>query len=269
MKKILLPVLVFSVIFGFSSVVGAQTESATDVEVVETTTETRPAPTQKEGFFPRVRALVPGQNEKNAEVRAEAEARMQQRQNDALLKKEEMLKKKETMLETRAENRAGATEERKEQMETRREEMKTKMEDRKAEIEAKRKEMVEKRVDARFEKVVTRLGATIVREEGIIEKVVSRIEKIKVEGGETAEAETLVAESKMHITEAKTALETMKTIVSGTGESETAIAKEKMDSIKTASEEVQKHIRNAHQSIMKTVGVLRGTSQLKTDSSVQ
>ena len=112
----------------------------------------------------------------------------------------------------------------------------------------KRAENLGRKISKTLQNMVDRFEATITREETIMAKINSRIEKIKVLGGQTADAEKLVADAKIHLGEAKTAIEVLKKIVSvAIGEenaSSTArIKKETQTNMKKAAMEVEKHLR--------------------------
>ncbi len=226
----------FVTVFAWSGFAIAQTENTTTDAVTET---------QKEGLLNRIRAVMPGQVER--------------------------MEDKKEVIENRANERVGNMEERRDSMETRRaeaverremvrEEIQQRIESRKLEIEERKEERMERKIDVRFERLVSNLEATIARLESLGEKLGSRIEKVKAVGGNTIEAERLFIEGEMHLDEAKTALSVMETLVVNTDES---VTEETMEAVKTASQEVHKHLRNAHQSLMKIVGSLRGVSQLQ------
>ncbi len=138
-----------------------------------------------------------------------------------------------------------------------------------------------RKIENRFDKMTKRFEATIAREEAIMVKVVSRIEKIKAVGGrstslttsKTDAAEKLVAEAKTHITEAKISYEAMKIVVAGISVNATAtttvVTKANMESMKKATKEIEKHLREAHKSLQKTIGILKGVSQLQNATSTK
>lgn len=122
--------------------------------------------------------------------------------------------------------------------------------------------------------VVDRLEATIEREEAIMAKIVSRIEKIKAIGGQTADAEKLVTVAKNDLSEAKTALQNLKVATTGVITEPTASSTKDIfpggkNTIKKASSEVEKYLREAHQALQKSVGSLKGVSQLKNATTTQ
>ena len=126
----------------------------------------------------------------------------------------------------------------------------------------------EKKVEKRYEKMAKKYLATIEREETIMAKIVSRIEKIKFAGGKTVEAERLVREAKTHLTEARTAYEILKTTATSADTFE-KIAKETLSSMKDNIKVIEKHLRLAHKLLEKTVGSLRGVSQLRNATSTK
>ncbi len=141
-----------------------------------------------------------------------------------------------------------------------REEVKNKIQDRVSSTTAQR-------IENRFEKIAIKYLRTIEREEAIMAKIVSRIEKIKVNGGNVVEAEKLVAEAKVHLEEARTAYATLKTAAVNTDNATST--KQMLDNMKTSAKLVEKHIREAHKSLQKIVGVLRGVSGLRNATSTE
>ncbi|HEY4505168.1 MAG TPA: hypothetical protein VJG67_00550 [Candidatus Paceibacterota bacterium] len=128
--------------------------------------------------------------------------------------------------------------------------------------EEKRDEMVQRKVANQFTKMSDRFGATIERENKILSKIESRIEKIKTAGGNTTEAEKMVVEAKTHLTEAQVAFETLKVVVESTTITTTATStgqatKTLLQQMKDASKVVEKHIRLAHTTMEKITGVLK------------
>jgi hypothetical protein len=76
-----------------------------------------------------------------------------------------------------------------------------------------RKEIIKLRIENRFGKMFLRYQATIDRETIIMNRINTRIEKIKADGSNasTTEAVRFTAEAKIHIGEAQTALDLLKT----------------------------------------------------------
>lgn len=143
-----------------------------------------------------------------------------------------------------------------------------------AELKDRMKENIQNRIQHRFDKMLARFQATIEREEKIMAKIVSRIEKIKANGGDVGDSQKNIDEAKGHIAEAKTALESLKTtsnieisqeIASSTREA----LKNSLDAMKKAGRDVEKHLRLAHKALQKTIGVLRGVSQLHNATSTK
>ncbi len=188
--------------------------------------------------------------------------------------KANLIQRAEVRNEAKAEIKTMKMEDRdevKNKMEENREEMKDlreKMASSTKENRENRVEQAKTRFKNLFSKMIERFGATISRQESITVKIEARIAKIKANGGNTTEAEVLVTEAKHHTETAKTALEALKLSVNtaidqAANSSSTAITKEGTASMKKASNEVAKHLREAHQALMKTVGKLRGLSQLR------
>lgn len=125
-----------------------------------------------------------------------------------------------------------------------------------------------------LEKMIARFQATIEREELIMAKIVSRIEKIKALGGETKDAESKVEEARINIDEAKDALltlEQMLELLSGSGSEivEKTSNKESWETAREEAKQVEENLREAHKELQKSVGSLKGMSQLKNASTTQ
>jgi hypothetical protein len=144
--------------------------------------------------------------------------------------------------------------------------------DKREEAREKVADLVKNRVEKRFGQMFRRLQATIEREEGIMARVVTRIDKVKAEGGKTADAEKFVAEAKMHFDEAQTALDNLKLTaqasasleVSETGAAVTPPAtttKQTLENLKKSASEVEKHLREGHKALENAVKSLRGSGE--------
>lgn len=163
----------------------------------------------------------------------------------------EALKEKMTDLKAKASST-------KEKMEERRDNRQEKVDE--------RREALKKIAIKRFESVIKRFEATIERLEMISAKIVSRIEKIKSNGGNTEDAEKYVREAKIHLDEAKDALGKFKDatstpdlLVDANGATSTPI-KTGLKKIRDMAMEVEKHIKEARQDLLKSVRSLRGVS---------
>ncbi len=133
-------------------------------------------------------------------------------------------------------------------------------------------ENVRRIIENRYEKMLDRYEAIIDRENAITNRITSRIEKIKALGGNTAEAEKLVTEAKMHLDMATSSLAVLKTLADKQNELENSSTTVKtlrdgLVEMRKAGAEVEKHLRNAHQALQKTIGSLRGVSQLKNKNA--
>ena len=141
------------------------------------------------------------------------------------------------------------------------------------EIRDDRRELIKNRINFRYGKMFARFQATIDRETAIMNKINSRIAKIKAEGGKTTDAEKYVADAKISLDKAQAELENLKTTALNDTEiasSTTAtIAKQTLDSMKASGQEIEKNLRTAHQLLQKSVGSLKGLSQLRNASSTK
>jgi chromosome segregation ATPase len=131
-------------------------------------------------------------------------------------------------------------------------------------------ENVQRKAENIFTKMNTKFEATIEREESIMAKLSTRIDKIKTAGGNTTEAEKLIADAKTHFDAARTSLATLKTDTEAvTAQTATDLKKEELKKLKADADDVQKHLREGHSALEKSLGSLKGLSQMKTATSTK
>lgn len=135
------------------------------------------------------------------------------------------------------------------------------------------RDLIKNRIAKKFGKMFERFQATIDRETAIMNKINSRVEKIKANGGTTTEAEKLIVDAKIHLSEAQTALNLLKSTATSTAQTATTtsetITKNVLANMKKIGQEIEKHLREAHKDLQKTIGVLRGVSQLRNASTTK
>ncbi len=138
------------------------------------------------------------------------------------------------------------------------------------------KEKIELKLEKRLEKMVERYQATLDRENSILRRVESRIEKVKNTGGNIETASKLALEAKTEIGLATSSLATFKTTIVSIDNATTSatstpgqITKENMKKLKKLSAEVEKHIRLAHKAMVNAVVSLKGASGLNATSSAE
>ncbi len=118
----------------------------------------------------------------------------------------------------------------------------------------------------RFEKMIRRFEMTIQREENIMNRIISRIEKIKSNGGQTGDAEKYILEAKTHFTNAEKSLTTLKNATSSPDilvDANTATStkvKNALEKLKNIAKEIEKNIREGHKSLTQAVKAIRGAS---------
>ncbi len=173
-------------------------------------------------------------------------------------------------LETRKENREEERNELKEKMEARLASSSEKRVERKEEV----RERIENRIastsafrlEKRFEKIAKNYLKEVVRLEQILGRVVTRIEKVESLGGNVTEATQYAEEARTHLSEARKTYDVLKTIATNADNNATT-TKEMITSMKNSGKTVENHLRLAHKALQKTVGSLRGVSQLNNTSS--
>ena len=138
-----------------------------------------------------------------------------------------------------------------------------------------KKEMYEHIPDrVNLEKMNARFRATIDREESIMRRIVSRIEKIKDNGGKTAEAEKLVDQARGSLAKAKISLNSLETSEAGLNadvgaSASTTQSKLRLANLRKITKEIEKNLNNTHKYLQKTTGLLRGISQLKHEEKAK
>ena len=140
----------------------------------------------------------------------------------------------------------------------------------------KKREDLRRIATNKLNNIIRRFEATIKREEMIMTKIISRIEKVKSAGGNTTESEKFIEEARGHFTLAKNALLTFKNSTTSAdvlveaninSSSTSKIIKNGLDRLKELANGVEKHIRNGHKSLEKAVKSLRGMSSVNANSS--
>ncbi len=115
-----------------------------------------------------------------------------------------------------------------------------------------------------FVKMLDRIQATIQRQEKIIERIESRMDKIKEDGGNTTEAERYVSDAKSNIQKARNSLTSlrnttalgMQNISTTTG----AIKLETMTKMRSEVGMIQDYLKTSHRSLVNAISSLKGLS---------
>ncbi len=134
------------------------------------------------------------------------------------------------------------------------------------------REFLTSRAEHKWSKMVERFDRATTKEEAIFTRISKLIEKIKNNFGQTAEAETFLVEARTHLNLAKTSLDSLKALVAiAIAEEEAggtiAGLKDNLVAMRKAAKETQTHLIAAHKALQKTVGSLRGRSQLNATTT--
>lgn len=272
MKKIILNSLLALLVFGVS----ATAQAVVDDSSVSATTDvvcTQDAKQCPDGSFvgrtgpkcefskcpfatttgvQKIKATLETRKENREEEREELREKMEARLASSSANR---IEKKE-MIKNKIEDRLASSSERREE---RREEVKDR-------IEAKMASTSAYRLEKKFEKIAKNYLKEVVRLEQILARVITRIEKVKSLGGNTTEAEKYLEEARTHMSEARKTYDVLKTIATNADNNATT-TKEMITSMKNSGKTVENHLRLAHKALQKTVGSLRGVSQLNNASS--
>lgn len=234
-----------------------------------------------QSFMQKIRGLF--ENKKDVRIEAtDAVKAVKQKAQDEIEKiREENASSSEKKMEIKdlREKVASSTKEIRDRMASSTEKIKEKVEEAQKKMQEKKTVQLEKRIENRFDKMTDRYMATIEREESIMAKVSSRINKIKTGGGNTDTADKLVLEAQTHLTEARTAYTSLATIASSTeavtlgsqdlASTTGAVAKGILTSMRKAGMEIEKHLQEAHKALEKAVGSLKGSSGLHNATSTK
>jgi hypothetical protein len=122
----------------------------------------------------------------------------------------------------------------------------------------------------RFENVIIRFGATIEREQSIMARIVSRIEKVKTAGGDTTKAESFIVSAKASLSEATTTLALLKAKAEVTAQLESdpslrnaSTTRDALENLHSLSQKLEKNLRDAHKALIGAVTNLLGMSTTK------
>ncbi|TSC70151.1 MAG: hypothetical protein CEO12_547 [Parcubacteria group bacterium Gr01-1014_46] len=244
MKKFILNSLVIAV--ALSGAVTAFAEETSNTSV-------RPNP---------LKALMEAQKNTREETR---EKMQDVRENRASTTKAIKDDAKERMLDLKAKMASSSTE--------RKEDREEKMEERRED----RIELIKRMIGDRFRKMFMRFQATIDRETKIMTKINTRIEKVKTAGGNTTNAEKFTAEAKVHLGEAQTALDMLKVMATSTAEidaqllatttSPGTVTKGTLQKMKGVTEQIEKHLKEAHKALENALKNLRGMSSVNANAT--
>lgn len=119
----------------------------------------------------------------------------------------------------------------------------------------------------KLQNMIDRFEATMSRLNGITNKVISRIEKVRTNGGNTANAEKYVADAQKHFADARialtkleTATSTAKELLASSDVSTSTVIKTGLKKIKDIALTVESEIKEGHKSLNNALKELRGMS---------
>jgi hypothetical protein len=224
--------LLLVLVFGVSSSVSAQN---TSVDVgVDASLRTRVLQTEAQlRANAALRTTLEAQREK---MRVEAEAR----RAEAQIRGDEAGDRREAARLEMEERRAEA--------DARREAARVEAESRRAEAQSRRVEFQQDIAKRRVEHTARVILATIERLENIIERIESRIAKVKSGGGDTSESERFIAAANVSLSSARASVAAFVNIDLSSEQ-----ASENFERIRAAAAEAREHLRAAHQNLMLAV----------------
>lgn len=232
--------------------------SISSVVQAEETTETAPTT-----------GTVNTQQVKPKPIKALVEERKEVRQNLASTTKAIRTEAKEKVQDIK-EKIASTTQARKDRIEDIKDKRASSTEARKENAQ-ERFARIKEQLAKNFGNMVERIQATIERQEKIMAKINTRIEKIKSEGGSTTEAESHVANAKTNIDKSKVALEALKTSSSNAANNlsstTVAVKKETMDKMREENKKITDGLKEAHRSLEKAVTSLKGLSKIAPNAT--
>lgn len=124
-----------------------------------------------------------------------------------------------------------------------------------------RQESLRKVAEQRVRKMIERIQATIDREISIANKILSRADKVKTNGGNTTDAEKYVSDAKTNFTQAQTMLDSLKnassTVVTIIDPGTTATStNEGLGKIRGVVQDIEAVIKEGHKNLEKAVKAL-------------
>lgn len=258
----------FGGVMAYAQETGVTADSETEVKTeasVSTTNTTKETPKPAPSLLQRLRAGL-GVRKEIKEVRTEAKVEVKNIKTQT----------KEAVRDVRA--TASSSIEKRGEIKDIRVQAKEDLKDVRANLASSTKgirvEAKKERVSNIFDKTVSRLEATIVREETIMAKIVARIGVIKAAGGNTADAEKFVAEAKVSFANARVALENLKALVAtgnvgvtGTASTSIQVMNDTLSKMRKAGAEVEKNIRAGHNALVRAVGSLIKLPQNRPSAS--
>ncbi len=134
--------------------------------------------------------------------------------------------------------------------------------------------IVQNIIKNRFSKMLDRYEATIDREKTIMARLNSRIAKIKASGANTLAAEKLMTDAKTQLDKSVNSLEALRVAINNELIQENAsttsqLTKDAVTSMRKAGKDIENALREAHKAMQKTIGVLKGVSELHNASSTK
>lgn len=130
-----------------------------------------------------------------------------------------------------------------------------------------RRETLLKIAGLKLQNMINRFTDTLSRLDSITNKIISRIEKVKSNGGNTSEAEKYIAEAQKHFSDAKISLtklesatSTAKELLVDSNTSTSTIIKTGLKKIKDLALSVESDIKAGHKSLNNALKSLRGMS---------
>jgi len=153
-------------------------------------------------------------------------------------------------------------EERKASSTERRAEIKTNIEERKASSTAKRIELQQSIAKRMAGHASQMFSAMIERLEKLAERIQSRVDKVKAEGGVTTESERFLADAKIDIEQAKTSLRLFASIDLSADK-----LRDNFTKIREVGTEIKGHLKEAHQSLVKAIRALKPGAKVDARAS--
>lgn len=135
-----------------------------------------------------------------------------------------------------------------------------------SEMEMRKASSTQRKVDLhlnvareRAGKVLRGLNATAERLERIIERVESRISKVRADGGVVTESETAIASAKNHLSQAKASISAYASIQF----TASSTVRENFQQVKSAAAEAKMHLRETHKALVEAIRSLKPGQAMK------
>ena len=136
-------------------------------------------------------------------------------------------------------------------------EIKLNLKDEKGKIKDERRQETERQIAKHVANMTERFTAAVKRLDVLAMRLDSRVAKVKASGKDTSVAESLIADAKANIAQAKLDIAKIPDLVTASLQASSTLVG-KFVGLKTLADTINKELKTAHNDLAKAVGVLKG-----------